>query len=248
MSRFLRIGTAGWTVPKVHAALRGAEEGTHLQRYACTFGCVEVNSSFYRPHSAKTWGRWASSTPEGFRFAVKAPKSVTHEAKLVRSGTALAGFFEQVKGLGEKLGPVLFQLPPKLEFEEGVAREFFATVRELHGGAVVCEPRNVSWFSPEVSRLLKGFAVGRVAADPPKGSALASVPGGWDGLRYYRLHGTPRTYWSEYTQVQLAEVAAVLSKDVTTETWVIFDNTASGHAFGDAKKLQGMVEGRNPAI
>ncbi len=236
----MRIGTAGWTVPKVHVALCGAE-GTHLQRYASAFNGVEVNSSFYRPHGAKTWAKWAASTPEDFRFAVKAPKSVTHEAKLVRCGAALTTFFEPVKELGEKLGPVLFQLPPKLVFDDAVAREFLDTLREVYGGAVVCEPRNASWFAPEVSRLLSEFEVGRVAADPPKGSALAGKPGGWSELRYYRLHGAPRTYWSEYTAEQLDALAEEAGKQPMAETWMIFDNTASGHALGNAAELRDKV-------
>lgn len=233
----IRIGTAGWTVPKAHASLCG-DEGTHLQRYTRVLECVEVNSSFHRAHGVKTWAKWAGATPEDFRFAVKAPKSVTHDAKLVRCGLALAEFFGQVKGLGERLGPVLFQLPPKLMFDEGVAREFLATMRELHRDAAVCEPRNASWFTPEASRLLREYEVGRVAADPPKGSPLAGAPGGWSGLRYYRLHGAPRTYWSEYTAVQLEALAKELCRDTSAETWVIFDNTAQGHALRNAKELR----------
>ena len=242
----LLIGTAGWTVPKQHAALfpplvTGARS-SHLEQYASRLHCVEINSSFHRPHRRSTWERWAATTPTGFRFAVKAPKAVTHTAKLVNTGGALLEFFDAVSGLGQKLGPVLVQLPPKLCFDEGVAQEFFTTLRELHPGAVVLEPRHASWFTAPVDRLLSSFEVARVAADPPKGSELAARPGGWPGLCYWRLHGAPRTYYSGYDEPWLqsfAERLKVLEDGFRgRETWVIFDNTALGHAASNAIWLE----------
>jgi uncharacterized protein YecE (DUF72 family) len=133
-------------------------------------------------------------------------------------------------------------LPPKLAFEEGTAREFFETVRELHAGAVVVEPRHASWFAPGVERMLKEFEVARAMADPPQGSALAGEPGGWPGLRYYRLHGSPRKYWSEYGEDFLAGIAKrVAAEKRAREVWVIFDNTASNHALGNALRLREML-------
>jgi uncharacterized protein YecE (DUF72 family) len=235
----LLVGTAGWTVPRQHLPLFCAfPEGakvSHLDRYATRLRCVEINSSFHRPHRRTTWERWASVTPDGFRFAVKAPKTVTHIAKLVNAGSALHEFFEALRGLGEKLGPVLVQLPPKLHFDESVTREFFSTLRELHQGGVVLEPRNASWFCASADRLLRDFQVARVAADPPKASELAAHPGGWPGLHYWRLHGTPRTYYSEYPAGWLHTFAERLKLvEQAQETWVIFDNTALGHAIANA--------------
>lgn len=234
----LRIGTAGWTLPKQHAQHFPAE-GSHLERCAAGFRCVEINSSFHRPHMLKTWQRWAACTPADFRFAVKVPKTITHQARLVNCGAELVTFLEQARGLGEKLGPLLVQLPPKLEFDEGIAHEFFTTLRELHAGSVVCEPRHASWFTSAVDRLLREFEVARVAADPAKGGAAAGKPGGWPGLRYWRLHGAPRTYYSPYSAAFLRKFAAMLAEPTrATETWVIFDNTALGHATENALDLQ----------
>ena len=249
-----RVGTAGWTVPKQHLSLfpspaEGDEKLSHLQRYAQWLPCVEINSSFHRPHRKATWERWADSTPDSFRFAVKAPKAVTHTAKLVNAGGQMLTFFHAVQGLGEKLGPVLVQLPPKLVFDEGVAQEFFTTLRELHGGSVVLEPRHESWFTPAVDRLLRGFEVARAGVDPPKGAEAAARPGGWPGLRYWRLHGAPRTYYSEYEAEWLQSFAEKLragEQPVETETWVVFDNTALGHASANAMWLHrtlGAAEG-----
>jgi uncharacterized protein YecE (DUF72 family) len=86
-----RIGTAGWSVPRGVAG-----QGTRLYRYSRIFSCVEINSSFYRPHRSATWAKWAKETPPNFRFSIKAPKTVTHEEKLRNTGPLLAAFFEQI--------------------------------------------------------------------------------------------------------------------------------------------------------
>ena len=239
----LRIGTAAWTLPKQHAH-HFPDEGSHLIRYTQRLNCVEINSSFHRPHMLKTWQRWAATTPSHFKFAVKIPKTITHQAKLLNTGALLQTFLDQVNGLGYKLGPLLIQLPPKLVFDEGATHEFLTTFRELHTSQAVLEPRHASWFTPAVDRLLRDFEISRVAADPPKGSALAAKPGGWQPLCYYRLHGAPRTYYSDYSGAFLKDFAAQLSKDtprITKETWVIFDNTALGHATADALDLQTLL-------
>ncbi len=236
----IRVGTAGWVVPRAQAHAV-APEGTHLEKYAGVMNCVEINSTFYRPHQAKTFERWVTTTPEDFRFAVKLAKAVTHGAKLCRCGAELAAFFENVRPLGDKLGPVLVQLPPKLEFEEGTAREFFETLRELHAGHVVVEARNASWFVPSVGRMLKEFEVARAMADPPAGSPLAGEPGGWTGLRYFRLHGSPRKYWSDYDAKFLRGIAAAVKSGRSAETWVVFDNTAGSHALGNALTLRKLL-------
>jgi uncharacterized protein YecE (DUF72 family) len=246
--RNIRIGTAGWTLPRAHAD-RFPAVGSHLQRYCGALSCAEVNSSFHKPHRRSTWERWAQSTPDDFRFAVKMPKRITHEAKLQEAGALLLPFFEEIAGLNAgshlKLGPVLVQLPPKLAFDEGVVREFLGTLRELHGGSVVVEPRHASWFTGEADRLLREFDAARVAADPPKGSPLAGEPGGTGVLRYRRLHGSPRTYYSEYDDPFLIALAAQLRaealRDPESESWVIFDNTALGHAAANALRLQELL-------
>lgn len=236
------IGTAGWTLPKQYlplfSALAEGAKPSHLARYASRLPCVEINSSFHRPHRRSTWERWAAATPDDFRFAVKVPRAVTHTAELVNTGGALFEFFDAVRALGHKLGPVLVQLPPKLAFDEGVAQHFFAALRELHQGGVVLEPRHASWFSARPDRLMRRLQIARVAADPPKGSKAAAQPGGWLGLCYWRLHGAPRTYYSNYDDHWLRTFAERLQLiegcSGETQAWIIFDNTALGHATANA--------------
>lgn len=231
------IGTAGWSIPKEQASqFPGA--GTHLERYARRFNAVEINTSFYRPHRQSTYARWASGVPAGFRFAVKAPKEITHTSRLVGVEERLERFLEEVAGLGDRLGPILVQLPPSLRFDPDVARRFFNALRERFNGSVVCEPRHPSWFTPEAEALVEGFKVARAAADPPP-QPLAAEPGGWPGLRYYRLHGSPRMYYSPYSSETLDSLAPRLAKadQAGAESWCIFDNTAEGAATANALEL-----------
>lgn len=207
-----------------------------MQRYAARFNAVEINSSFYRPHLAKTYERWAQSVPLSFRFSVKMPKHITHELRLHQCELALDEFLGQCLQLGTKLGCLLIQLPPSLSYDPVVAAVFFAALRERFAGAVVLEPRHVSW--READALLQGFQVGRVAADPP---AITSgdAPAGWLGVRYWRLHGAPRIYHSAYGPERVQAVAQLLaqSAEAGVAPWCIFDNTASGHAVADALQL-----------
>ena len=238
----MRIGTAGWSVPGRYAG-RFPPGGTHLQRYARALNAAEINTSFYRPHRRQTYERWAASVPPDFRFAVKLPKTATHGARLVGTEAILDGFFGEVAGLGDRLGPLLVQLPPKLDFEADVAAGFFAALRERHAGPVACEPRHASWFAPEADALLAAHRVARVAADPPAGAPEAAVPGGWPGLAYHRLHGSPRVYFSDYPTEVLVALAGRLraAADAGAEVWCIFDNTAGSQALGDALETMDLV-------
>lgn len=228
----IRVGTAGWSLYRGGEAFAG--EGSQLQRYARALRCVEINSSFYRAHASQTYAKWAASTPRAFRFAVKLPRQITHDDRLRRPKAAVTEFLAQVRGLGSRLGPLLVQLPPSLEYEPRVARAFFGTLREQHEGLVACEPRHASWFTDRADSVLEACRVGRVAADPAE-FAAAATPGGWAGLVYYRLHGSPRRYWSVYDDGCLVAWAAALrSLPRGAEGWCVFDNTAGGGALGNA--------------
>ena len=230
----IRIGCAGWSIAKQHAALF-PPAGSQLERYAQRFNAVEINSSFYRPHLPATYTRWAASTPDGFSFAVKMPKAITHTRRLAGTTELLERFLDQAGQLGAKLGPLLVQLPPSLSFNAGVAGTFFKLLRERFNGLVACEPRHPSWFSAEAEAVLIEFQAARVAADPAIVPA-AATPGGWRGLAYYRLHGSPEMYASAYSKTYLDALAQQLSL-LAAPAWCIFDNTALGAATTDALEL-----------
>lgn len=237
----LYVGTAGWCIPRA-SAHHFDSAGTHLQRYARLLRCAEINSSFHRPHAATTYARWAASTPAGFRFAVKLPRIITHDQQLKRPRLPLERCLEESAGLGPKRGPVLVQLPPSLGFDNRVASRFFDLVRERYDGALVCEPRHETWFSARADALLVRYRVGRVAADPPPAPG-AEVPGGWNGIVYFRLHGSPRKYWSRYTTQYVETVAKALrTAPPSADRWCVFDNTASGAALENALELHALDE------
>ena len=231
------IGTAGWNIARNNAAAFPAE-GTALERYSRVFDGVEVNSSFHRPHRPSTWAKWAASVPEGFRFAVKIPKAITHQAKLVDAAGSMTRFLQEIEPLGSKLAVLLVQLPPKLGFEAGVAERFFADLRGSVDAGIVCEPRNAAWFEDEADAMLKQLEVGRVAADPALGLA-AAAPGGWLGLPYWRLHGSPAMYRSSYADEAIdgyaLQIRAAIAEGLGP--WCVFDNTAASAATGNALSL-----------
>lgn len=230
----IHVGTAGWAIPRAVAG-HFPENGSALARYASRFGVAEINSSFHRPHRPGTYAGWAASVPEGFRFTAKLPKSITHVRRLVEPEADLDRFIAEVTCLGPRLGPLLIQLPPSLAFNATTAAVFFRLLRSRCEAPFACEPRHPSWFEDEADRMLKDHRVARVAADPARHPAAAE-PGGWPGLAYIRLHGSPRTYYSAYDDDVLDALAARLHAS-RVECWCIFDNTASGAACANALEL-----------
>jgi uncharacterized protein YecE (DUF72 family) len=238
--RNLFVGTAGWSIPR-DAAGRFDGEGTHLERYARVLNGVEINSSFHKPHAAKTYARWAASTPDDFRFSVKVPREITHDRRLVDVASPLDRFLDETAGLGVKRGPLLVQFPPSFAFDADLVARFLDDLRGRYDGPVVCEPRHPSWMTAAADDLLRRQRVARVAADPPR-MGDDDRPGGWPGLVYYRWHGSPRVYWSRYDPARIDALAAALrSVPDDAETWCVFDNTAAGGACENALELRAAV-------
>jgi len=208
------------------------------------FGAVEINSSFYRRHKRDTWQRWADSVPDTFRFAVKIPKTISHELRLVGAEEALAVFIDDIAPLAPKLGPLLLQLPPTLDFQPDGVERFLGQLRGLYSGALVIEPRHLSWASAAASTMLAKFAVSRVAADPSAPELYDAAMS--EDLLYLRLHGTPRIYYSAYEPQDLDRFASLLTRKSSTVPWCIFDNTASGAALLNALDLAARLEARGP--
>ena len=231
-----RIGCAGWSLPRAEQE-HFPEIGSHLERYASRFNAVEINSSFHRPHRPAIYARWSQSVPPSFRFSVKVPKTITHERRLQQTGELLETFLAEASGLGDKLGCLLVQLPPSLSFDHVVVSGFFADLRSRTAVPLACEPRHPSWFTPQVDEFLRDVQVAQVAADPARVPEAAN-PGGWPGLRYYRLHGSPRMYYSVYTEAEIDALAARIRAEEDRDVWCIFDNTTLGGATRNALELR----------
>lgn len=245
LSETVRIGVAGWSLPKGHSVCFPVE-GSHLARYSARFPAVEINSSFYKPHRPMTYARWAESVPDEFRFSVKLPKEATHERRLVDVIDVLDRFLAEATQLGDKLGPLLVQLPPSLPFTLEVTVTFFTVLRDRFDGGVALEPRHASWFEPAAEQLMTNYCVARVAADPAVVPAAAE-PGGWGELVYYRLHGSPKVYYSDYPDEYLKILATTLTRAAhSAEVWCIFDNTAAFAATANAFDVLDRVRAKNP--
>lgn len=232
----IHIGCAGWSILREQACLFPAS-GTILERYAAVFSAVEINSSFYRPHRPTTYARWARSAPEGFRFSVKTPRLITHEKRLANVEEPLERFLAETAQLDGKLGPLLVQLPPSLRFAPDRIEKFLAMLRDRYPADVALEPRHKTWFDPAVEQLLVRCRVARVATDPCIVPA-AAAPGGWQELVYYRLHGSPKMYYSAYDEAYLESLARTLEQSArSARVWCIFDNTAEGAAIANASDV-----------
>jgi Uncharacterized conserved protein len=240
VSAQLRIGCAGWSIPRDFKD-QFPVEGSHLQRYAIRFSAVEINSSFYRPHLPRTYERWNAETPRDFRFSVKFPKLITHQKRLQNVREPMADFLVQSSHLSEKLSCYLIQLPPSLKFDYKVVIKFLQDFRELSNVPAVCEPRHAGWFTSEAMDLLNSFQLGFVQADPAPVPLTQEVPE--NTFTYIRLHGSPRVYYSAYDDHQLRKIAERIQKArvKSREIWCIFDNTALGAATANALQLQTLL-------
>lgn len=242
----IHVGCASSSLPR-EAQEHFAPGASHLARYATRFTGVEINSSFHRPHKRALYEKWAQAVPLDFHFCAKLPKTITHERRLAGCEDLLAKFLEEeAGGLGQKLHCLLVQLPPSFAFEAGVAEAFLSLLRASFAGSIAMEPRHATWFDPEADALLRDLRIARVLADPVRHEP-GRRPGGWPGLVYLRLHGTPRVYYSSYEPPLLQALAARLlqAAEEAQEVWCIFDNTASGAATANALDVQRLLdEGR----
>lgn len=221
----LHICTAGWSWI------------VDLKKYSRLFKSVEINASFYGVPKLETFEKWADSVPDDFKFSVKLFQGFTHTHRLADIA-GLDDFVNRMNALGTKLGPLLIQLSPSLEFDRRIAAKFFSELRDRFSGDVVCEPRHLSWFPQAVDSFLVDYKIVRVAADPWR-VEQASKPGGWQGIVYYRLHGSPVLYVSEYTQEFLQALAPkLLDAANSAQVWCVFDNAAENAVKNIADLIQ----------
>jgi uncharacterized protein YecE (DUF72 family) len=215
---------------------KSPERRSHLEQYSQYFNAVEINSSFYRPHRCNTYQRWSASVPGSFRFSVKMPKLITHEHRLLGCADVLHAFLHSVAGLGEKLGVLLMQLPGSAVFDEKATHEFLELLRKHTAAKIVCEPRNPSWFVSDADELFARFGVSRVSAHPVPRHCPDRALESSDFL-YLRLHGAPHMYYSSYSTEFLQGIRSQITPAGYGEAWCIFDNTAEGAAWPNARTL-----------
>jgi uncharacterized protein YecE (DUF72 family) len=169
--------------------------------------------------------------PASFRFSVKIAKAITHTARLDVTRDVIAAFVEEVSALEAKLGCLLVQLPPSLVYDARIAGTFFEHLKSATAVALACEPRHETWFAADADDLLRRFEVARVVADPARVPAAAEA-GGTRQLTYFRLHGSPKVYYSSYSEGYIDRLAdrVRLEFQAGRTVWCIFDNTTLGAA------------------
>jgi uncharacterized protein YecE (DUF72 family) len=238
-TRQLRIGTSGWSYDHWKGVFYPSDLSKRewLERYADEFDTVELNATFYRMPAEKTFHNWKRRTPEYFVWAVKASRYITHRQRLENAGQSLEKFYSRVRLLNEKLGAVLVQLPPTLEFEPGLAKEFCDCLQK--DISHVIEARHESWCSESALELLRekgiGWCISHSAGRYPYLEEITT------DFAYLRLHGPGKMYASGYSEEQLKEWAEKIA-GWEVETFVYFNNDIEGYAVHNARRLREVMQ------
>ncbi len=239
----LYIGTSGWSYRWQGVLypedLKSAER---LSYYATRFNTTELNSSFYHFTMAKTIEKWLAETPPSFKFAAKMHQEVTHKRRLVDAEEPVEKFMSRFLAMGERLGPVLVQLPGSLHFDFGVAADFFRMLRGKYPQPVFAlEARHKSWFTEQAQELLQDHNITWVITSG--GKRFPGLETTTTDTVYLRLHGDEKLYASAYTDEQLERYAYMVHDWLLDgkQVWVFFNNTILGNAVFNADKLRELV-------
>ncbi|MEA2038994.1 MAG: DUF72 domain-containing protein [Thermodesulfobacteriota bacterium] len=238
MERNIRIGTSGWNYPHWREIFYPVEcpKSKWLEYYTRHFDTVELNATFYGLPKPETFGKWKQRTPDDFLWAVKANRYITHTKRLKEPEESLGRFYKAAISLQEKLGPVLFQLPPSLSFDEQDFEVFCQSLNQSQRHAL--EIRHHSWISDRVFAILKNYNIAFCVADTAGRYPYHEVVTA--DFIYIRLHGSRKLYVSEYSEEELktwAEKIAAWGKD----TYIYFDNDFEGYAVKNAKRLKEII-------
>src|SRR5512137_417366 len=234
------IGTSGWMYDHWHGEFypRELPKTKWFSHYSQHFSTVELNSSFYHLPSEKAFGTWQDKAPDGFIYAVKVSRYITHMKKLRDAGEPLQTFISRARLLGDKLGPLLYQLPPGMKRNDAVLEAFLKLLPpDLHH---VFEFRNESWFDDEVYALLRKYSAGFCIYDLP-GTTTPLVATA--DFAYVRFHGSTGLYDSCYTDDELeswAKKTAKLGKGLSS-AYVYFNNDSHAFAVRNAREFRELL-------
>lgn len=230
------IGTSGWQYDDWKSVLyEGVPKARWLEHYTTVFPTVEVNNTFYNLPKEMTFSDWETRTPEGFVFVCKASRFITHIRRLEDVTEPITRFVERASLLGEKLGAVLYQLPPSLKRDDERLKAFLDVI-PVHPPASI-EFRHESWYDEAVYELMRSHDIALCVADSPKHRTPLVVSASW---AYVRLHGLEdEGSYDDESISQWAKRIAALQAD---PTYVFFNNDRAGNAVGDALRLTRAVE------
>ena len=237
------VGTSGWSYPHWRGLYYPEDlpNTRYLEYYARQFHCVEINSSFYRLPAEHILSRWYATVPDDFIFAAKASRYITHMKKLRDPRQTVQPFLKRISLLGEKLGPILFQLPPRWRFDGKRLALFLKTLSDEFRYAF--ELRDQSWLNDETYELLASSNAALCIYDL---DGFVSPKRVTADLAYVRLHGPGGPYEGSYDSGALNDWAASFSawKTHYQDMYCFFDNDQSGYASENAQRLQTILTAR----
>jgi uncharacterized protein YecE (DUF72 family) len=235
------IGCSGFHYKEWKEAFypRGLPQSKWFDYYTQHFNTLELNVTFYRFPSLKMLQGWHDKAPDGFTFSSKVPRTITHYKKFEETETMLDDFYATLKeGLQEKLSCVLFQLPPQFSYsEEGLNKIINQTDPSFNN---VIEFRNETWWRDDVQATLARNKISFCGVSFPKiryDNAVMNTP-----LSYYRFHGVPRLFYSEYDETFIKNIfEQIKSNQLVKEAFIYFNNTASLAALHNARYFQQLI-------
>ncbi|WP_420136422.1 DUF72 domain-containing protein [Sphingomonas sp.] len=236
-SAVIRIGCSGWNYRHWRGAFYPADLPVRrwFEYYSAHFDAVELNNSFYRLPTAKTFEAWRDQAPEGFRYAVKANRYLTQAKKLKDCAEPVARMMAPVRHLGSALGPILYQLPPTLQLNLARLEEFLSL---LPGDIChVFEFRHPSWYVADTLDLLGRYGASFCCHDM---AGSVSPPWATGSVAYVRFHGAGGKYWGRYKAEQLSRWAEWMADQQCQgrNVWAFFNNDIFADAIADATALK----------
>jgi len=238
----IRIGTSGFIYEHWrHRFYPPSARGSELELYARTFDTVELNVTFYRMPPSAIFRSWAARVPDGFLFAVKASRYLTHVRRLKEPRASVDLLVERARELGPHLGPILIQLPPDLELDLPALEE---TLDAFPAGIrLAVEPRHASWFMEDVRRALTERNVALCVADRRGPITPLWQTADWTYLRFHAGRAAPRSCYSPGELDTWADRLAS-GRDRTVAGFVYFNNDGNGCALRDASVFARALDAR----
>lgn len=233
------VGTSGWSYEHWKGPFYPANLANKdfLEFYTKKFSTVEINSSFYHLPKEQTFKNWRDKTPKDFLFSVKVSRFITHQKKLKDVKEPWQLFWQRVKFLKEKLGPILFQLPPNFKSNSERLKNFLKILPKKQ--AFTFEFRHESWFCEEIYKILATYNSALTISDTPSYPYFEVITA---DFTYLRLHGHERLYTSNYQDKYLKKLSQKIKNWLRTcklkKVFVYFDNDAFGYAPKNALKLK----------
>lgn len=243
-SNNLHIGTSGWSYSHWSGIFYpdDLKSARYLEFYITRFDCVELNSSFYHLPLKSTVSGWMCRTPDSFMFCPKISRLITHQLQLANASEPLSRFFDVLAGMKSKLGPVLIQIHPGLNYDRALISNFFSLLKEKYNDyRFAVEIRNKSWINDEFFNLLSGYRIAFVIAD--SGRRYPYYEAVTAGFVYLRFHGREQLYATDYSENDLVQYAEKISGWLNEgkEVWAFFNNDFHGYAVKNALQLIGML-------